>query len=68
MEELLLSVADPSPSEVETAIAKLKRYKLPTSDQIPAEIIQAGDETLGCENHNKLINSIWNKEDKSIYR
>jgi hypothetical protein len=28
--------------EVEIAIAKLKRYKSPGSDQIPAELIQAG--------------------------
>jgi hypothetical protein len=40
---------------------KLERYKLPGSDQIPAELIQAGGETLEPKNH-KLINSIWNKE------
>jgi hypothetical protein len=34
---------DPSPSEVETAIAELKRYKSPGSDKILAELIQAGD-------------------------
>jgi hypothetical protein len=28
--------------EVEAAIAKLKKYKSPGSDQIPAEVIQAG--------------------------
>jgi hypothetical protein len=28
--------------EVETATAKLKKYKSPGSDQIPAEVIQAG--------------------------
>jgi hypothetical protein len=32
-------VPDPSPFEVETAIAKLKRYKSPGSDQIPEELI-----------------------------
>jgi hypothetical protein len=31
-------------SEVEVAIGKLKRYKLPDADQIPAELIQAGGE------------------------
>jgi hypothetical protein len=31
-------VPDPSPLEVETAIAKLERYKSPGSDQIPAEL------------------------------
>jgi hypothetical protein len=33
---------DPSSFEVEVAIAKLKRYKSPGSDHIPAELIQAG--------------------------
>jgi hypothetical protein len=41
--------------EVETATAKLKKYKSPGSDQIPAELIQAGGETLQSEIH-KLIN------------
>jgi hypothetical protein len=40
----------------------LKRYKLPGNDEIPAELIQAGGETLRSEIH-KLINSIWNKEE-----
>jgi hypothetical protein len=35
-------VPDPSPFEVEIAIEKLKRYKSPGSDQIPADLIQAG--------------------------
>jgi hypothetical protein len=34
----------PHPSEVEMAIVKQKKCKLP--DQIPAELIQAGGETL----------------------
>jgi hypothetical protein len=34
------------PSEVEIAVVKLKRYKLPGSDQIPAEIIETGGETF----------------------
>jgi hypothetical protein len=53
-----LLVPDPSP-EVEIPIAKLKRYKSPGSDQILAELIQAGGETLPSEIH-KLINSIRN--------
>jgi hypothetical protein len=32
----------PSRPEVEIAIVKLKKYKSPGSDQIPAELIQAG--------------------------
>jgi hypothetical protein len=47
--------------EVEIAIAKLKKYKSPGSDQIPAELIQAGGKMLLSVIH-KLINSIWNKE------
>jgi hypothetical protein len=35
-------VPGPSCLEVEIAIAKLKKYKSPDSDQIPAELIQAG--------------------------
>jgi hypothetical protein len=40
----------------------LKKYKLTGSDQIPAEMIQAGGETLKFEIQN-LINSIWNMEE-----
>jgi hypothetical protein len=32
-------VPEPSSSEVEVAIGKLKRYKSPRADQIPAELI-----------------------------
>jgi hypothetical protein len=55
-------VPDPSPSEVEIAVAKLKKYNSPGSDQIPAELIQAGGEILLSVIH-KLINSIWNEEE-----
>jgi hypothetical protein len=37
---------DHCPFEVGIAIVKLKKYKLPGIDQILAEHIQAGDETL----------------------
>jgi hypothetical protein len=37
-------VPEPSFSEAEIAIGKLKRYKSPGVDQIPAELIQAGGE------------------------
>jgi hypothetical protein len=39
-------VSGPSHLEVEIAIAKLKKYKSPGSDQIPAELIQAGGKML----------------------
>jgi hypothetical protein len=48
-------VPDPSSFEIEIAIGKLKRYKSPDIDQIPAELIQAGGNTLHSEIH-KLIN------------
>jgi hypothetical protein len=40
----------------------LRKYKSPGSDQIPAEVIQAGAETLLSAIH-KLTNSVWNKEE-----
>jgi hypothetical protein len=40
----------------------LKKYKSPGSDQIPAELIQAGGEILLSTIH-KLTNSVWNKEE-----
>jgi hypothetical protein len=55
-------VPGPSASKAEAAIGKLKRYKYPGFDQIPAELIQAGGETLCSEIH-KLIKLIWNKEE-----
>jgi hypothetical protein len=55
-------VPKPSASEVEVAVEKLYRYKSPSFDQIPAEIIQAGSETLRLEIR-KLIKLIWNKEE-----
>jgi hypothetical protein len=55
-------VPDPSPFESEIAIENLKRYKSPGSDGIPVELIQAGGEILRSK-INKLIKSIWNKEE-----
>jgi hypothetical protein len=46
---------DPSHFEVEIAVARFRKYKSPSSYQIPAELIQAGG--------HKLINSIWNEEE-----
>jgi hypothetical protein len=42
-------VPEPSLLEVEIAIGKLKSYKSPGTDQIPAELIKAGGETLCSE-------------------
>jgi hypothetical protein len=55
-------VPEPSLVEVEIAIGKLKSYKSPGTDQIRAELIKAGCETLYSEIH-RLVCSIWNKEE-----
>jgi hypothetical protein len=54
-------VPGPSHLEVEIAIAKLKKYKSPNSNQTPAELFQAGGEILLSAIH-KLINSVQSKE------
>ena len=54
-------VPDPSASEVELAIDKLKSHKSSGIDQIPAELIKVGGRTLCLEIH-KLITSIWKRE------
>jgi hypothetical protein len=41
-------IPDPSPFDIDIATAKLKRYKLPGSAQIPAELIHAGGAMLVC--------------------
>jgi hypothetical protein len=55
-------VPENNSSDFEVAIGKLKRYKSPGVDQIPADLIQAGEETLRSE-IDKLIKLIWNKEE-----
>jgi hypothetical protein len=55
-------VPGPSRLELEIAIAKLKKYKSPDSDQILTEMIQTGCETL-LSAILKLINCVWNKEE-----
>jgi hypothetical protein len=50
-------VLGPSHFEGEIFIAKLKKYKSPGSDEIPAELIQAGGKILLSAIH-KLINSV----------
>jgi hypothetical protein len=59
--QIEIHTAEPLIPGIEIAIAKLKRYTLRGSDQIPTELIQAGGEILRSKIH-KLINSIWNKE------
>jgi hypothetical protein len=49
--------------EVEIVIAKLKKNKSPGSDQIPAELIQAGGEILLLSVIHKLVNGLWNKKE-----
>jgi hypothetical protein len=44
------------------AIEKLKRYKSPGIDQIPAELIKAGGSKICSEIH-KLINATRNKKE-----
>jgi hypothetical protein len=51
------SMPGPSFVEVEIPIGKLTSHKSPDADQIPAELIKAGGETLRSETH-KLICSI----------
>jgi hypothetical protein len=55
-------VYGPSRLEVEIAIVKLKKYKSPLCEHIPAEVIQAGEKILFSAIH-KLINSLRNKEE-----
>jgi hypothetical protein len=55
-------VPEPSASEAEVAIGKLKSYKCPGVDQIPAELIQARGQTLHSEIR-MLIKLMWNKEE-----
>jgi hypothetical protein len=56
----VLFVPEPSSFETEIAIEKLERYKSPDIDQILAELIEEGGNTLRSDIH-KLINSIRNK-------
>jgi hypothetical protein len=52
----------PGPSHLKVEIQKVKKCKSLGSDEIPAELIQAGGEILLSVIH-KLINSVWNKEE-----
>ena len=48
-------VPEPSASEFELAIDRLKSDKTPGIDQIPAELIKAGGRTIGLEKHNLVL-------------
>jgi hypothetical protein len=48
-------VPKPSSFEAENTTENLQRYKSPGTDQIPAELIQAGGNTLHSESTNLLI-------------
>ena len=55
-------VPEPSASDVEMVVEKLKRHKSPGTDQILAELFQAGGRTIRNDIH-EIINPIWNKEE-----
>jgi hypothetical protein len=55
-------VPQPTNSGAEVPIGKFKQCKSPGVDQIPAELIQSGGETLHSEFH-ILTKFIWNKEE-----
>jgi len=54
-------IDEPTISEVKSAIKKLKNYKAPGIDLIPAELMKWGGGRL-TEEIQKLITLIWNKE------
>jgi hypothetical protein len=55
-------VQEPSASEAEVAIGKLKRYKSPGVAQILEKLIQAGGKIL-CSVIHKIITLIWDKKE-----
>jgi len=54
-------VSEPSATEVELTMNKLKSHKSPGTDQIPAEPIKAGGRTI-CLEIRKLITSVEQEE------
>jgi hypothetical protein len=48
-------IIEPSASEDELAIEKLKSHKSPGIDQIPAEMTKAGGKKIRCEIHKFII-------------
>jgi len=55
-------IPEPSEIEVEMSVKKLKKFRSPEIDNIPAELIKAGGTALIKELH-KLIGVIWRKEE-----
>jgi len=55
-------IAEPSEIEVQMSIKKLKHFKSPGTDIIPAKLIKAGGTALDNELH-KFIGAIWRKEE-----
>jgi len=55
-------IPEPSETEIEMSVKKLKNFKSPGIDNIPAELIKAGGTALIKELH-KLISAIWRKEE-----
>jgi hypothetical protein len=55
-------VPELSAFEIEMAIEKIKRHKLPGTDQIPTELIKTGGRKNRPEIH-KYIYSTWNEEE-----
>jgi len=47
--------------EVERATDRLRRHKLPATDQIPSQLIKAGGRKIGSEIH-ELMNFVFSKE------
>ena len=54
-------VPEPTVDEVEIAVRKLKNYKAPGTDAIPAERIKSGGREIVDRIH-KLILSVWHNE------
>jgi hypothetical protein len=57
--QIEIHTAEPSHFEVVAAIAKLKKYTSPGIEQIPADLIQAGGETLQSKIHKEELPDQW---------
>jgi hypothetical protein len=55
------TVPEPSGSEVQLAIEKLKSHKSTGIDQIPTELIKAGGRKICCEIHKLVISFALDK-------